>query len=197
MYVGASAALLAVHLSLVFVIPPAENRSQISFRVVMLAAVYTVVQAGFHEVGNVIALRFLGRKPDKVGLKLNFKVLPAIYVRMNDAHILEAREKILVHSAGLAVNGALGVAVFCINHLWLQSDDLRTIIWIFSVGLWANVLPLLASDGHKILLAALGVNERRDMALNCPFVRRIHRLSWCMAIALASVMIRQVAASWV
>ena len=196
-YVGVAAALLTVHLSLVFVPLPAEDRSQISFEIVALAAVYTVVQAGLHEAGHVIALRFFGRKPDKISLKLNFKVLPAIYVRMNDAHMLEAREKILVHSAGLAVNGALGVAVLCTNHLWFQSEGLRTIIWIFAVGLWANTLPLLTSDGHKILLAALDVNERRDMALNRPFVRRIHRLSWCTAIALAFLMIRQVAGLWV
>ena len=70
---------------------------------------YSLGQLAVHELAHVWALRFFGKRPDRFGFKLNYWVFPAFYVRMNDTHLLTQQEKIVVHSAGLFVNGVCGV----------------------------------------------------------------------------------------
>lgn len=146
-----------------------------------LVVVYVVVQTALHETCHVVALRINGRRPDKVGVKLNFAVFPAVYVRMNDVHLLHRNDKIVVHTAGLLVNGIVNL-ILLLACLAGFVPELALAVVLYTPGLLANSLPLLRSDGHKTLLAALGINERRRMRDNVPLVRVLHAASWVMAV---------------
>lgn len=142
---------------------------------------YLVVQTVLHEAGHLAALRMNGHRADKVGVKLNFAVFPAVYIRMNAVHLLHRNDKVAVHTAGLLVNGLINVTVLavCLAH------DVRSLAFaavVYTPGLLANSLPLLRSDGHKTLLAFLRINERRRMKDNTTVVRVLHGASWGLAV---------------
>ncbi|WP_213280701.1 hypothetical protein [Cellulomonas hominis] len=157
-----------------------------------LIATYIAVQTLLHEGGHLLALRMMGRRPDRVGFKLNFVVFPAFYVRMNDVHLLVRRDKVVVHTAGLMVNGLVNLVAIT-TWSFTRVPALGFAVLLFTPGLVANSLPLLRSDGHKTLLAALGVNERRRMRDNPPLLIGLHAASWAMAAwTSAAVVVRLV-----
>lgn len=145
-----------------------------------VVAGYIAVQTVVHEGAHLVALHSMGRRADKVGFKLNFWVFPAFYVRMNDVLLLPRRDRVVVHSAGLLVNGTINLAVIasCANG---RAPAVAFATLVFTPGLVANSLPLLRSDGHKTLLAALDINERRRVRDNPPLVRVLHAASWAVA----------------
>lgn len=147
-----------------------------------VVAGYIAVHTVLHEGAHLAALRSMGRRADKVGFKLNYWVFPAFYVRMNDVHLLTRRDRVVVHSAGLLVNGVINLVVVaaCANG---RAPTLAFATLVFTPGLVANSLPLLRSDGHKTLLAALDINERRRVRDNPLLVRVLHAASWAVAAA--------------
>lgn len=62
---------------------------------------YMIFSVTLHEGAHVVALRICGRKPDKIGLKMNYLIFPAFYVRMNQVLLLPVSDKVLVHIAGI------------------------------------------------------------------------------------------------
>ncbi|WP_454048833.1 hypothetical protein [Cellulomonas sp. Marseille-Q8402] len=147
---------------------------------------YTLAQLLIHEAGHIVAFRALGRRPDKVGVKLNYAVFPAVYVRMNDTHMLLRDEKLVVHTAGLVANSILGWLVLAGNKVILRSDTMDLAVSIFGVGLLMNALPVLKSDGHKALMALLQINVRKQFSRNGRLVRLLHIASWCLAIVMTA-----------
>jgi putative peptide zinc metalloprotease protein len=145
----------------------------------MLAA-YIVIQTVLHELAHLTALWANGHRADKVGVKLNFAVFPAVYVRMNAVHLLHRNDKVLVHTAGLWINGLVNLAALAVS-LAGGAQSLAFAAVLYTPGLLANSLPLLRSDGHRTLLAVLGINERRRMRDNSMLVRALHAASWVFA----------------
>ncbi len=186
--------LLVSWLGCVALVAPAVRAAEPSQNRVLrwvLVAVFIAVQTVLHECGHLLALRATGRRADKVGFKLNFGVFPAFYVRMNDTHLLLRTDKLVVHTAGLAVNSVLNlvvIAALLAGHV----APMALAVALFTPGLVANSLPLLRSDGHKTLLALLGVNERRRFRDNPPLVQWLHIASWAMAVASTVVSIHLV-----
>ena len=89
----------------------------------VLAATLVVSNLLIHEAGHVLALRWCGRRPDKVGFKMNYWVMPAFFVRMNQVSLLPRRERLLCHSAGLFANLiAVNLLVVCQEVLGLGEE---------------------------------------------------------------------------
>jgi putative peptide zinc metalloprotease protein len=149
-----SLALVAAGVSAVFFTQNELRIADLQPSAVWFVVGYTLVQVVIHECAHLAALKFFGRKADKVGFKMNFYVFPAFYVRMNQAHLLARGERVVVHSAGLFVNGVLVLIVSLVAFL-IHSDLLRVANWVFCAGLMSNLTPLLNADGYKVLLTLL------------------------------------------
>ena len=133
-----------------------------------------------HEAGHVLALRWFGRKADKVGFKLHFVVLPAFYVRMNESLLLSKYEKVVVHSAGIGANVILNSIAIVVNIAVLHSDGLLFAIQLMVLSLVFNAVPFLNSDGYRVILALTGTNELKSKLAN-PW--------WVKALKLTSVVL--------
>ncbi len=133
-----------------------------------------------HEAGHVLALRWFGRKADKVGFKLHFVVLPAFYVRMNESLLLSKYEKVVVHSAGICANVILNSIAIVVNLTVLHSDGLLLAIQLMVLSLVFNAVPFLNSDGYRVILALTGTNELKSKLAN-PW--------WVKALKLTSVVL--------
>jgi len=129
-----------------------------------------------------VALRICGRKADKIGVKMNYLIFPAFYVRMNQILLLPASDKVLVHIAGIWVNLAINLLLFALNALWVHSSDLGHSLAFAVVTLSVNALPVLNSDGYRCLLAWADVNEHIDSRRNPPWVFGLRILSWIIVV---------------
>ena len=136
-----------------------------------------------YEGAHVVALRICGRKADKIGVKMNYLIFPAFYVRMNQILLLPASDKVLVHIAGIWVNLAINLLLFALNALWVHSSDLGHSLAFAVVTLSVNALPVLNSDGYRCLLAWTDVNEHIDNRRNPRWVFGLRILSWIIVVA--------------
>lgn len=125
---------------------------------------YTLLQVIVHESAHIFCMKICGRKIDKVGIKFNY-IFPCIYVRMNDIYMLTTSEKILVHSAGimsnLFINGLILIISFACN-----INILFAVSKFFVIGLLMNISPILNSDGYKVLIGILNINEKKNKKQN-------------------------------
>lgn len=122
---------------------------------------YMLVFITLHELGHYVACRCFGRKPERIGFKLNY-VFPAIYIRMNEVYFLDKIEKLYVHSAGLMCSLLINSTLFIIAYfkgatLWL------CVAAYTCLDIFMNMIPLLNSDGYKILITLLNVNEKKNI----------------------------------
>lgn len=125
----------------------------------VLAATLVVSNLLIHEAGHVLALRWCGRRPDKVGFKMNYWVMPAFFVRINQVSLLPRRERLLCHSAGLFANLiAVNLVVLCQEVLGLGEEGRygTALVMIFVA---TNLLPLWNADGQRTLLACFDLEE--------------------------------------
>lgn len=90
---------------------------QITLGALFLLMGYSTVQILLHEFAHYSVFRMMGRRPDKVGFKLNYYVFPAFYVRMNDCHLLARRDRYVVHAAGVFINAIVTLIAFGILRL--------------------------------------------------------------------------------
>jgi putative peptide zinc metalloprotease protein len=134
------------------------------------------VQVFLHECGHIAALHYFGKKPDKMGFRMNFYVFPAFYVRMNQAHLLTRGERAIVHSSGLFANCMIVIIVAVITRI-IDYPQLFMANWIFTGGLIANMTPLLNADGYKLLVTLLGLNEAKHINRKHPVILTLRLLS--------------------
>lgn len=127
---------------------------------------YFLTNVFLHELGHIYSLKFFGRKIDKVGFKLNFYVFPSIYVQMNESYMLSRIDKIIVHSFGLFINFAIVNLIELINILSFHLNSLTLSYMLFSSTMIWNLVPLLNSDGYKILLATFNLDEFNNFTKN-------------------------------
>lgn len=125
---------------------------------------YCVISIFLHECSHIIAFRFMGRRIDKVGFKFNY-IFPSFYVKMNDIYMLDKKEKIFVHSAGIFINLLLNCVLFLLAYIF-QWRYMLLITVLFGLEIIWNLLPIMDSDGYKILLTILNLNKKHMIKRN-------------------------------
>lgn len=127
---------------------------------------YFLINIICHELGHIYSLKFFGRKIDKVGFRLNFYVFPSFYVQMNETYLLSQIDKIIVHSFGLFVNFTFINLTQLLNILTINNYSLTLAYILFSSTMIWNLVPMLNSDGYKIMLASLSLDEFSNFTKN-------------------------------
>lgn len=138
--------------------------------ILFVVILYFSVNIIIHELGHIYSLKYFDRKIDKVGFRLNFYVFPSFYVQMNETYMLSQIDKIIVHSFGLLVNFTFINFVQLFNILTINSCSLTLSYMLFSSTMIWNLVPMLNSDGYKIMLASLSLDEFSNFAKNHWFV---------------------------
>lgn len=133
---------------------------------VFVIVLYFSINILLHELGHIYSLKFFGRKIDRFGFRLNFYVFPSFYVQMNETYMLSRIDKIIVHSFGLFVNFTLINFVQLVNILVFDSYSLTLAYLLFSSTMVWNLVPVLNSDGYKIILASLSLDEFSNFTKN-------------------------------
>lgn len=133
-----------------------------------------------HELGHFFSLRFFGRREDKIGFKFNY-IFPSFYVRMNDSYMLDKIEKIYVHSMGLFISLIMNNLIYVIGYLF-NNLILIDISIYFSFDIMLNTLPLLNSDGYKIMFTIFGWREKKNKSENSLYVKMMNIINWSIVI---------------
>ncbi|WP_017585389.1 zinc metalloprotease [Nocardiopsis ganjiahuensis] len=141
---------------------------------------YIVLSVVVHEFAHLAALRFLGRRHDKVGFRMHYIILPAFYVRMNQSVLLFRDEKVIVHAAGIWVNLLINAVLIAANALFFRSGDLEMALIFAVITLACNAVPALNSDGYRVLLALAGINELKERKRNPLWIRCVKVASWIL-----------------
>lgn len=142
-----------------------SNFSYVNFRYApkffIYFTLYSIAQVMIHELSHIIALKINGYKYDKFGFRLDYKILPSFYVRVNKIQLLASDRKLIVHLSGVFTNALINGIATCVC---LQIDPplfVRSIFIIYSFGIVINSLPFINSDGFKSMLIVLDVKEFR------------------------------------
>lgn len=143
---------------------------------------YMLVSVVIHELAHIVALKAFGRKHDTVGFKLHYVILPAFFVRMNQSVLLTRNERLVVHAAGIWVNFAVNTVLIIVNGALIHSDNLKSALIFAIVSLLYNAIPLLGSDGYRVLLALVHVNELKERKSNPRWIRVVKTLSWVLVV---------------
>lgn len=122
-----------------------------------------------HELAHVISLISFNKKIDKIGFKFNY-IFPAFYVRMNDVYMLTRKEKILVHSSGLYINLLLNLILICISYEF-KINMLLVACKFYIFGIIMNTIPILNSDGYKVLISIFMYNEKKEKIDNSIYIK--------------------------
>ncbi|MCY9089613.1 peptidase [Bacillus mojavensis] len=148
----------------------------------IIIVVYFIMNIVLHEMGHIYSLKYFGKKFDKVGFKLNFYVFPAFYVQLNATYMISRNEKIIVHLFGLFINYFVINTLETINQFTISSEPLTMAFMLFSSTLLWNLVPILNSDGYKILLAFLSLDEYSRFKTNHWLVLTIQIIGISLAV---------------
>ena len=135
-----------------------------------------------HELGHIKSLNYIGKKHQKIGFKMNYYIFPAIYVEMNEIYLISKNEKIIVHLAGLITNYLTINFIQVINLLFLKNKILDSSFIFFSYALLWNLVPVLNSDGYKVLITLFSVDELENKRKNHLIVKLIQAISLLLVI---------------
>lgn len=136
-----------------------------------LSLIYTFFNVVIHEIAHILMLRKCGKNFDKIGFKMNY-IFPAIYVRMNDLYMLTKEEKIMVHIAGIYINLLIN-SILIFTGYFFKNSFFISITQFFAIGILMNMVPILNSDGYKILLALFYYNEKKVKIYNKFWIKLI------------------------
>lgn len=143
---------------------------------------YLLLNIFIHELGHVKSLNYMGKEHQKIGFKMNYYVFPAIYVEMNEIYLISKTEKIIVHLAGLIANYLTINSIQVINVLFVGNKILDSSFIFFSYALIWNLVPILNSDGYKVLITLFSVDELENKRKNHLIVKTIQTISIVLAI---------------
>lgn len=163
--------MLSIHVAFnvyIFLYPKSQIRFDVKSLLFCMAIYFPIFVVG-HELGHLVTLKILGKNADKIGIKLNY-IFPSIYIRMNDVYLLDKIEKIYTHSAGIFVSLILNNTLFCIA-LYNNIEFLQVTTLFLSGDIIWNMVPILNSDGYKVLLSLMGKNEMKDKSKNSMIVK--------------------------
>ncbi|SFU85011.1 putative peptide zinc metalloprotease protein [Clostridium sp. DSM 8431] len=161
--------LLIVNLMFLFICPTFSINNKLLF--IGISFAYTLINVIAHEGAHIIALKVFGKKVDKVGMKMNY-IFPSIYVRMNDVYMLSREEKVIVHSAGIFANVIVNGGILIFTYIF-KLNMILAVSQFFVLGIIMNVVPVLNSDGYKVMLAMFMYNEKKDKIYNSKFIEMI------------------------
>lgn len=176
--------LIALLVANALLLPPIDRQPHTAE--VITAAVYLAVSIGLHEGSHVLALHSFGRAIDRIGFTLNHRVFPAFYVRMNQSLLLGRQEQVCVHAAGLLVNLAVNAVVLAFSR-WVEHSpalDLAAGV-VFIAAAW-NVVPVLNSDGYRILLSLTGTDAARELRANPPWLVTLKVVSVVLVVVVSA-----------
>lgn len=145
---------------------------------------FTIAQIVVHEFAHAAVLHYFGRSPDRIGFHLSLWVFPSVYVRMNDVTMLPYQDRIVVDDAGLVVNALISLLASVCN-MFIRSIPAATVLEVYNLALVFNMLPILHTDGYRILLAFFRMNEYRSAGSNGRIIVAIKVLSYLIAILYA------------
>ena len=143
---------------------------------------YLSLNIFIHELGHIKSLNYIGEKHQKIGFKMNYYIFPAIYVEMNEIYLISKNEKIIVHLAGLITNYLTINFIQVINLLFLKNKILDSSFIFFSYALLWNLVPVLNSDGYKVLNTLFSVDELENKRKNHLIVKLIQAISLLLVI---------------
>lgn len=149
--------------------------------ITILFIIYTSINIIIHELSHILSLKIFNRKIDKFGFKFNY-IFPSFYVRMNDVHMLSRNEKVLVHSAGLYVNMLFNV-IFIFIAYKLKLNNLLIVCQLFIFGIFMNSVPILNSDGYKMMLSIFMYNEKKEKIYNSNIIKFLSFINVLVALA--------------
>lgn len=161
--------ILLLVLNIIFYI---FSNAKINFnngKFIFVLIIYVFINILLHESSHIISLMVLKRKIDKIGFKFNY-VFPAFYVRMNDVYMLTRKEKIFVHSSGLYINLLVNSILIYISY-YLKINVLLIACQFFVFGIIMNTIPILNSDGYKVLLSIFMYNEKKEKIDNSIYIK--------------------------
>lgn len=145
---------------------------------VALLISYAIFNIVAHETAHVLALSHCHRKPGRIGIKLNYGLFPAVYVRLNSMMILAPSDQFIIHIAGLLINYLILVLSAFLNCWFIHSADFTTAITYMMYATLCNSAPILNSDGQKALFAAFGLIKPKSFRKAPLIVRLCNVASW-------------------
>lgn len=147
-----------------------------------ICIMYFLFNIFMHEIGHIKSINFFGRRHNKVGFKMNYYVFPSMYVQLNDIYLISKNEKLIVHSAGIFINLITILVIQIINLFFINSLALSFSYVIFSIALAWNMVPVLNSDGYKILITLLNQDELENKKKNHWLIKVIQIIGVLLAI---------------
>lgn len=137
--------------------------------------VYLPIFIIFHELGHISFFHLFGRKVDKIGFKFNY-IFPSFYVRMNDSYLLSKKERLIVHSGGIMFSLLVNTLIFLIG---ITSNNILLVYLskYMSVDIIFNSLPMMNSDGYKVILSLRGVEEKKTFVENNCLIKSIKAIN--------------------
>lgn len=156
---------------------------------VLILATYAMLSIILHESAHIAILRLCGRPIDKVGFKLHYYIFPAFYVRMSQSHMLAKFERVAVHGAGIIANLTVNIVLYAVNFITIDSRGLYVALNFVTISLVANALPLLNSDGYRVLLAMVDLAERKGVRNNPRWLQVVKLISVLIVLGYAADML--------
>lgn len=137
---------------------------------------YLVFFIFIHELGHITCFKIFKGHIDKLGFKFNY-IFPSFFVRMNEVHLLNKYEALLVHTGGLLFSLILNNLLYFISSYFHYSIGIA-ISQYFSFDILWNSIPILNSDGYKILLTIFSIEEKKKIAHNASLIWFIKIINW-------------------
>ena len=112
-----------------------------------------------HELGHIKSMNFFGRKHNKVGFKMNFYVF-SFFLCSTKRYLYVIQKR----KAHCSFSRYLHKFIHYFNvpdhqYVILENGYVVGIIYFLLLALLWNVIPVLNSDGYKILLTLLNKDE--------------------------------------
>lgn len=165
-----------------------KQTSLTSFTISLL--VYFPVFIIIHELGHAFFLKLFKRSLDSFGFKFNY-IFPSFYVRMNDTNLLAQKEKIMVHSGGLLFSLILNTFVFVCG-LIFHSQILIYISKYMAFDILLNSIPILNSDGYKLLITLFNVRVKKKKNNNSKIVNYINIINIVIVLIYSAFFIKNI-----
>lgn len=154
-----------------------KNLSVSSFTQILIMYMFFFIPV--HELGHLLMLKHYGGTSEKVGFKFNY-IFPSFYVRLNDTYTFDKIEKFYVHSAGIFNSVILNAALYVLGNK-IKSTVIVAVASYTAFNIFVNSLPLLNSDGYKILLLCFNINEKRKTESNEKIIIFFKAFNWVVS----------------
>ncbi|HFI0562564.1 TPA: peptidase, partial [Streptococcus suis] len=142
--------------------------------------IYLPIFIILHELGHISFFHLFGKKIDKIGFKFNY-IFPSFFVRMNDTYLLSKKERLIVHSGGMMFSLLINTIVFLLGII-LNNILLVYLAKYMSIDIIFNSLPIMNSDGYKVILSLKGIEEKKNFEENSCFIQIIKTVNILLAI---------------